>query len=160
MLRAIGDYDARLKTGSYTYAGSTGGGWNNSNQYQFSSSNAVDWSGRDLDTPIEGLVQVWSESVYTVMGYAQQELQTGSKPTYTSPNHVVVHSTQDEFYNGIFKQTGQLSVNYLDREQPVTYSAAFGTGVIKTDNNPNNVYKKPSNNVFPDLSKANIRNLW
>ena len=154
--RAIGDYDTRLKTGSYEWAGFTGGGWNNSNQYQFSSSNAVDWSGRDLQTPITGLVQVWSESVYTVMGYAQQGLQTGSKTALTA-SHVVVHSTQDEFYNGIFKQTGQLSIDYLNREQPVTYSAAFGAGVIKTDNNPYNVYKKPSNNIFAGLSKANIR---
>ena len=156
VLRAIGDYDTRLKTGSYEWAGSTGGGWNNSNQYQFSSSNAVDWSGRDLKTPIEGLVQVWSESVYTVMGYAQQGLQTGSKTSLTG-SHVVVHSTQDEFYNGVFKQTGQLSVDYLDREQPVTYSAAFGAGVVKTDNNPNNVYKKPSNNSYT-LTKTTINN--
>ena len=154
ILRAIGNYDARLKTGSYEYAGSSGGGWNNSNQYQFSSSNA-DWSGRDLQTPITGLVQAWSENVYTIMGYAQQGLQTGSKTvTHDSAGHVVYHNTQDEFYNGVFKQTGQLSVDYLNREQPVAYSPAFGTGVIKTDNNPDNIYKKPSNNSFT-LSKVN-----
>lgn len=158
ILRAIGDYDSKLKTGSYERPGSTGGGWNNSNYVQFISGSAADkkgWSRGNLLTPVEGLVQNWSESVFTIMGYAQQGLQTGSKTVTGNSNHVVVHNTQDEFYNGTFKQTGQLSVDYLNKEQPVSYSAAFGSGVIKTDNNPGNIYKKPSNNSFT-LSKANI----
>ena len=148
ILRAIGDYDSKLKTGSYEWAGSTGGGWNNSNYVQFISGSAVekkDWSRGNLLTPVEGLVQNWSENVYTVMGYAQQGLQTGSKVCLTG-SHVVIHNTQDEFYNGIFKQTGQLSVNYLNREY---YSGS--DGVIKTDNNNQNPYKKPSNNIFSSL---------
>jgi hypothetical protein len=156
--KAIGDYDARLKTGSFEWAGWTGGGWNNSNQIQFASGSLVDWSGRDLATPVEGLVQFWTETVYTQMGYAQQYLQTGSK-VIANATHSVTHNSQDEFYNGIFKQTGQSNIlqpnGYLDRE----YDSGSGTGLIKTDNNNQNIYKKPSDTVFENLSKGNYENL-
>ncbi len=149
--KAIGDYDARLKTGPFEWAGWTGGGWNNSNQVQFSGE--TDWSGRDLATPVTGLVQNWTEDVYTKMGYAQQYLQTSNK-VLPNATHSITHTTQDEFYNGVFKQTGQASVNYLDREH------YYGSvGIIKTDNNNQNPYKVPSNSEFVDLTKGNATSL-
>jgi len=157
--KAIGDYDARIKTGSFEWAGSTAGGWNASNQSQFSSgaANLSAWElSRDLSTPVKGLVQHWSESVYTQMGYAQQYAQTGSK-IIEDGNHKVVHNTQDEFYNGIFKQTGIGNFdNYLIREM-ATGSSNDGAGVIRTDNNRFNPYKHPSDNEF-QLSKTNVYN--
>lgn len=152
--KAIGNYDARLKTGSFEWAGWTGGGWNNSNQVQFSGE--IDWSGRDLSTPITGLTQSWTENVYTKMGYAQQYLQTSSKILPNS-THSITHTTQDEFYNGVFKQTGQLDIydGYLNRE----YAPQTGVGLIKTDNNNDNPYKKPSDNTFPSLTLGHVTSL-
>ena len=152
--KAIGDYDKRLKTGSFQYAGSTGGSLTNSNRYAFSASDG-DWGNYDLSTPVVGLVQTWSESVYTVMGYAQQYLQTGSK-ALANATHIVSHGTQDEFYNGIFKQTGQLAGNYLTREISESYDASAGAGVIRTDNNLYNFYKRPSNNIYAYTGKVQI----
>ena len=155
--KAIGDYDARIKTGSFEWAGSTAGGWNNSNQIQFSK-DEIDWSGKDLATPVEGLVQYWSESVYTQMGYAQQYAQPGLK-IIENGNHKVIHNTQDEFYNGIFKQTGIGNFdNYLIREM-ATGSSNDGAGVIRTDNNKFNPYKEPSNNEFTNLSLGHVTSL-
>lgn len=154
--KAIGDYDARIKTGSFEWAGSTAGGWNNSNQTQFMSGSSflLPWElSRDLATPVEGLIQYWSESVYTQMGYAQQYAQTGSK-IIEDGNHKVIHNTQDEFYNGIFKQTGIGNFdNYLIREM-ATDSSNDGAGVIRTDNNRFNPYKTPSDVEFV-LTKTN-----
>lgn len=155
--KAIGDYDAKIKTGSFEWAGSTAGGWNGSNQAQFISgaSSLLPWElSRDLATPVEGLVQYWSESIYTQMGYAQQYLQTGSK-IIEDGNHKLIHNTQDEFYNGIFKQTGIGSFdNYLIREMP-TGSSSDGAGIIRTDNNRFNPYKKASDVTFA-MVKENV----
>lgn len=135
--RKIGDYDARIKTGSFTYAGGTGGGFDLSNRYEFSASTG-DWGGHDLATPISGLHQVWSESVY---GYDNVGV------------HELVHSTQDEFYNGIFKQTGQASIDYLTRETNFTSS---DVGFFKYDNNPTNPYKKDIGNPTYSVTSANL----
>lgn len=154
--KAIGDYDPRIKDGSFRWAGWTGGGWNNSNQVQFSGE--LDWSGRDLATPVIGLTQSWDETMYTILGYKQQLQQTES--IYANATYSISHTAQDEFYNGIFKQTGIGGLdNYLIREAAVG-STSDGAGVIRTDNNRFNPYKTPSTTVFPGLTKNNYESLY
>ena len=145
--RKIGDYDARIKTGSFTYAGGTGGGFDSSNRYEFATSGSpigsatdeTDWGGRDLATPISSAFrQVWSESVY---GYDSLGV------------HELIHTSQDEFYNGIFKQTGQASIDYLTRETNFTSS---DVGFFKYDNNPTNPYKKDSGNTQYSITFNNL----
>lgn len=159
--KAIGDYDARIKTGSFEWAGSTAGGWNSSNQTQFISGASFlsPWElSRDLATPIIGLTQYWSESIYTQMGYAQQYLQTGPK-IIEDGNHKLIHNTQDEFYNGIFKQTGIGNFDYyLNREAAISLPND-GAGVVRTDNNRFNPYKEPSNNEFTGLSLGHVTSI-
>jgi len=124
--RSIGDFTSKAKTGSFQYPGGTGGSLQDFNRYKFSASNA-DWGGYDLDTPIsEGFQQTWSESFY-------------SSNITSSGSHLKYHLTQDEFYNGEFKNEALKDFDYLNRE---FISSSF-QGLIKTDNNVNNIYKKP-----------------
>ena len=159
--RAIGDYDkkrdfARIGGSEYDYAyrhpGSAGGTFNDHNRYKFSASNA-DWGLYDIATPItSGFIQSWDETTFTTLGYAQQTQSAG-----VGNGFIISHNTQDEFYNGVFKQSGIGNFdNYLIRELPVSASVNGGVGVIRTDNNRFNPYKKPSNNTYSSLTKTNF----
>ena len=156
--RAVGDYDkrkefAKIGGSTYDYAyrhpGSTGGSFNNLNKYQFSGSG--DFTLNDTPTPIEGVTQIWTEKVFNVLGYAQQSSSAG-----VQGGAEVVHGSQDEFYNGIFKQSGIGNLDdYLDREF-ATSSAQDGSGVIRIDNNRFNPYKKPTSYDYGSLSKSDV----
>lgn len=159
--RAVGDYDkkrdfARIGGSEYDYAyrhpGSAGGTFNNHNRYKFSASNA-DWGLYDTATPItSGFIQSWDETTFVNLGYAQQSQSAGVNNGFT-----ISHNTQDEFYNGIFKQSGIGNFdNYLTRELSVSSSVDGGVGVIRTDNNRFNPYKKPSSYAYPSLTKGNF----
>lgn len=146
--RAIGDYDVRLKTGSFIYAGGSGGGFENLNRYKFGESGSIDWGGYDLATPITGVIQVASESIHTTLGYAQQTQSTATN------TYIKYYNKQEEFYNGEFFQTGQNSVNYLTKEYR---NEGTSTGLFTYDNNAQNPYKHP-NNVTHSLNSIAVYN--
>jgi len=158
--RAVGDYDkkrdfARIGGAEYDYAyrhpGTTGGAFNNLNKVTFSGEN--DWELHDTATPLIQVTQSWNETTFTTLGYAQQT----QSAQINNSGYIISHTTQDEFYNGIFYQSGIGNFdNYLIRELPVSLSLNAGTGKIRTDNNRFNPYKKPSSNTYAGLTKANF----
>lgn len=158
--RAIGDYDkkrdfARIGGTQYDYAyrhpGSTGGTFNNINKVVFSGES--DWDLHDTATPLTEVTQSWNETTFTTLGYAQQT----QSAQINNSGYIISHTAQDEFYNGIFYQSGIGNLdNYLIKELPASSSLNAGTGQIRTDNNRFNPYKKPSSNTYPALTKANF----
>jgi hypothetical protein len=101
------------------YLGGTGGTFEPYNRVKFSSSVAgQDFLNHDLLTPIDpGFKQVWTEEIIGKNGLNSK-----------------VHSNQDEFFNGIFLQTGNTATRSSVISNP--------DGIIQTDNNPQNPYKK------------------
>ena len=101
------------------YLGGTGGAFEDFNRIKFSSSAAgQDFLNKDLPTPIDsGFNQTWNEEVI-----GQDIINTK------------VHNNQDEFYNGIFLQTGNVATRSSVVSNP--------DGIFQTDNNPQNPYKK------------------
>lgn len=168
--RSIGDYTLKVgapglkelaaKDGAYQYPGGPGGSTNNLNRYSFSGT--TDWSLYDIKTPYNGVVQTWSEPMFNIQSYSNPIL---GYPTASLLNGVftIPHTGQEELYNGIFQQrengTGNFN-NYLIREfRQLSGSVKDGSGVIKTDNNPENPYKGHINNVFTGLGKTNITSI-
>jgi hypothetical protein len=117
--RAIGQRQA-YHTSSGKMGG-TGGSFSDFNRYEFAGTATTTWgTPSDLPTPISSSFrQLWSEKTFN-SGI------TGS--------HILSHSSQEEFYNGIFKQTGQVETRSSNISNP--------TGHFQTDNNPANPYKK------------------
>ena len=78
----------------------------------------------------------------TQLGFAQQMLS--ASVIQFSSNLFVTHSSQAEFYDGIYRQDargiGNFD-NYNNRELPNSL-ANDGAGVIRYDNNRDNIYKK------------------
>jgi len=162
--RSIGDYTLRAgapglkalsaKDGAYQYPGGPGGSTNTLNRYSFSGT--ADWSKYDIKTPYNSVVQTWNESMFNIQSYSNPIL---GYPTASMLNGVftISHTGQEELYNGIYQQLGTgvgNFDNYLIRELN-TGSNNDGAGVIRTDNNRNNPYKRSINNTFGSLGKAN-----
>ena len=119
---------------SNTALGSTGGSWNNSNQYKFSpegqGGSAFEyWLTQSVPTPVTNLTQSWVE-------YVTGNSLSGSSGALV---HSFIHDDQAEFYNGIFKQSGQIESRSSNTSNP--------TGHFQTDNNPQNPYKKALSNT-------------
>ncbi len=166
--RSIGDYTLRAgapglkalaaKDGAYQYPGGPGGSTDDLNRVAFSGE--TDWSLRDIKTPYQGnysVVQTWNESMFNIQSYSNPTL---GYPTASMLDGVftINHTGQEELYNGIYQQLG-IGVgnfdNYLIRELN-TGASSDGAGVIRTDNNRNNPYKRPQGNTFAGLGKVNI----
>ena len=149
--RTIGD----LRISSESYIAGPGGSTNNLNRVAFSGE--TDWSKHDIKTPYNGVVQTWSEPMFNIQSYSNPIL---GYPTSSLLNGVftINHTGQEELYNGVYQQLG-IGIgnfdNYLIRELN-TGSSSDGAGVIRTDNNRNNPYKRPQGNSFPGLGKVNI----
>lgn len=144
--------DSQITASTYTTnrsnasLGSTGGSWNGSNQYKFSpegqSGTAFGyWLTQSVLTPITNLTQAWTERI------------TGNSLSGSSGElvHTFTHDDQAEFYNGVFKQSGQIESKSSNISNP--------TGHFQTDNNPQNPYKKALSNTFYTLThKGQINN--
>ena len=154
--RSIGNYDARLKTGSFEYPSTTGGSFTDFNRYKFGS--GADWNRYDLITPINsGFSQVWVEETFDILSITQPILGYASSSRVAK--YFITHSGQEEFYNGIFHQSGIGNLdNYLMREIP-TASSSDGSGVIRTNNNRFNPYKSPVSNKFSGLELSTITSI-
>ena len=136
--------------GSYRHIGGTGGSFENLNKYSFNTeTDEKDFTQHDTPTPIDSdTAQVWTEKMFVIKGYAQQ---TESIQDATNNYYTITHAAQDEFYNGIFKQTGIGNLeDYLNRELP-SASVQDGTGVFRYDNNRFNPYKKPTSYTYAGL---------
>lgn len=173
--RSIGDYTLRAgapglkalsaKDGAYQYPGGTGGSTDDLNRVAFSGE--TDWGLRDIKTPYNGVVQTWDEKLFNVQSYSNPILgYPTASLTYSVSNknaggYTKTHTGQEELYNGVFKQLGTgigNFDNYLIREIN-TGSSNDGAGVIRTDNNRNNPYKRSLDNSFGSLAKANITSI-
>ncbi len=140
--RAIGDLASKTQT--FSPVGGTGGGLENLNRYSFHPEGvSSDFKSSDLALVSDANIQSFSENIYTIMGYAQQS------QVITNSSHIKYYENQEEFYNGEFPQTGQRSTPYLTREYREEGSE---TGLFTYDNNPQNPYKKPVDQIVAGLS--------
>jgi len=142
--RTIGNYDGRKTS---IPPGSHGGSFENLNKYVYSE-DGDDFKNQDgllFEPASDGstISQVSSETTFTVMGYAQQTTAT------SNASYSIEYKGQEEFYNGIFPQSGQRSTPYTTRE---FRTKGTDTGLFTYDNNPFNPYKKPTDQVVTGLS--------